>query len=87
MFSKIKKNAAMISSHSHLHQQVRAILNYKQQAEKETIWGIPNCTSSDVLCQVDLLFGEGMPEFAGVSVTALRDATSLSWDPELTPII
>jgi hypothetical protein len=72
---------------TYLHQQVQAILDYKQQAEKENICGIPNCISSDVLHQVELLFGEGMPEFAGLSVTELRDATSLSWDPAFTPVI
>ena len=71
---------------TYLHQQVQAILKYKQRAEKESIHGFPNCTSSDLLHQVKLLFAEGMAEFAGLSVTELRGATSLSWDPELTPV-
>jgi hypothetical protein len=75
-------------SRTYLHQQVRAIIKYKQRAEKETIQGIPNCSSSDLIRQVELLFAEGMEEFAGLSISVadMKDTTSLSWDPEVTPI-
>lgn len=72
-------------SREYLHQQIRAIVKYKLNAEKENIGGIPNCTSSDLRRQIKLLFQEGMGEFKGVSLGELRDATSLAWTPELTP--
>jgi len=70
---------------TYLHQQVRAILKYKIRAEKKGIRGVPNCESADVRRQIELLFAEGMAEFGGLDITDLSDASTLSWNPELTP--
>jgi hypothetical protein len=74
-------------SRQYLHRQVRAIVAYKGQAEKNQICrGVPNCSEAHVRRQVALLFSPTrMLEFQGLSLEDLTDDESLAWDVDYTP--
>ena len=51
------------------------------------IQGVLNCTLTDISRQIELLFAGGtMSDFAGLSLTDLKGATSLAWDAEVKPL-
>jgi hypothetical protein len=60
-------------------------MQYKLNAEEENVRGVPNCSSRDLRRQIDLLFAR-MTEFGVVSFSDLKNADTLSWEPDLTPL-
>ena len=69
----------------YLHQQIRAIIGYKVEAEKENVQGIPNCGEIDLRRQISLLFADGMADFGGLSLNNLENEESLAWDTDFIP--
>jgi len=75
----------LITARKYFHYQVRVIIHYKMNAEKDDVQGVPNCTESDLRRQISLLLADGMTEFAGLSLANLKDAGSLAWETGHTP--
>ena len=83
---KNQRNTFLTLARTYLHQLARAIVIYKKLAEKKKILGVPNCNSSDVIRQVNLLFADGLLEFGASSLTDLNDEDiSMAWRWDLTP--
>ena len=73
-------------SRRYLHHQIRAIISYKQKAEKGNFRGVPNCSEEDLRRQAELLFSPScMPEFQGLSLAELEDEETLVWEGEYSP--
>ena len=79
-----KRNDFLSLARTYLHQQVKAIIKYKKRAEASKVIGIPNCSASDMIRQVGLLFDDAPPEFGGLSLSNIKDDT-LAWQPEVKP--
>ena len=61
----------LITARKYFHYQVRAIIHYKMNAEKDDVQGVPNCTESDLQHQISLLLADGMTKFVGLSLRML----------------
>ncbi len=73
-------------AHQYLHCHVRAIVAYKQRAEKENFQGVPNCSEEDLRHQARLLFSPYcVPEFQGFTFTECNDDDTLAWKGEYSP--